>query len=121
MPRLHKNNYTQKAVELAIKGGWNPKRMAPGFLDNLLPWRMYTIYQRDKHKFFLDVEFWRGLEKGLRAKQPKHYWVKKDSTETAILDWVGNTMHSLMDHLLSGDVLESFFKQLLKYHRPDID
>lgn len=112
-------SYTEKAVELAIAGGWNPSHMQPDFFGTLSKWKKYTIYHPDKHKFFLDPKFWLGLQKALKAKEPRHKWTKKNGADTSytLADWFENTMHSFIDHLLSGVSMEEFFRQLIIYHQ----
>lgn len=115
-------NYTQRAIEYAIAGGWEHGHLGPDFFQNknFREWKKYTINHPDPQRFFLEPAFWKGLRNGLRAKEPRHYWHKtKDKDNMAkvtLVDWFENTMHSFVDHLLTGQTMEAFFRELIEHH-----
>ena len=119
---MAKMNYTQKALDYAIKGGWDFSKYGDTIFraKNVNEWRKYTLNHPDPHKFFLDPNFWQSLQRGLGAQKSKHEWVRKDGTITNILHWWGNTMHSFLDHLMDGRNLESFFEELIEHHKKHV-
>lgn len=115
-----KKNYTERAIEYAIAGGWPYENMGPDFFQkkHMIEWRKFTIYHPQPKLFFLDPLFWKGLAVGLQASESEHRWIKrnKHGIEISILDWWSNMMHSFIDHLLEGKVAESFFEDLLTHY-----
>ena len=116
-----RRNYTERAIELAIAGGWEHNHLAPGFFKhkNMVEWKKYTIYHPDPKIFFLDPKFWQALQRAIDAKEPKHCWEKIHTSGMRVFfkDWFENTMHSFMDHMISAQPMESFFEELLTHHK----
>lgn len=126
---MKEKNYTQRAIEYAIAGGWEPDYLPAEFYQNksMEEWKHYAVNHENPKVFFHDPKFWQSMERGLKSAlnmdavtsvlKPKHYWTKKNHQEVSILDWASNTAHSMWDHLFDGKELDSFFQEVIEGYK----
>lgn len=104
-------NYTQQAIERALEGGWEPKRVLKLTLSKWSVGDIVALY-RNTEAFLLEKDFWRclGRAEGLNGDGPL-------GTTFEVGNRIGsawsNMMRDFTEHLIAGHDIESYFAQLL--------
>lgn len=125
MKKRKEKNWVEEAIYKAIKGGWNPEYLSKDFFQkkNLDKLKFYTIYYPSIDNFLHDPDFFRCLQKELGARESKHKWIRYSKKENpkkyTVINWAHNTILSLWHHFFEGRDLNSFFKELLVYHKKE--
>lgn len=113
-------NNTQRAIELAIEGGWEKETFAvvkekyPKFIEHVLVHEWETIYyaqigggQWPTAVIFLDQKLWQSLGKVLGLENHPN-----EDPRFTLPAWL-KCWHSFIDTLAEGKTAEDFFTQLL--------
>lgn len=101
--------YTNKAIEKAIKGGWDKNRAKVTNLDMRDGHEGLAISMQSTDRALLDLIFWQSLGKSLGWKENPKYLKSYKGNNTWWSYW-----HDFIDHLSEGKDIESFFESLLK-------
>lgn len=109
----------EEAIKRALKGGWNDTDYA--FTSKEPPYEGVECqigeWQYDV-KVFLDPLFWQALGKAEGWEEKTYYEINCQARnyqtyeETSEITWKLQ-MHCLIDHLIGGKDVESFFGELL--------
>lgn len=105
--------YTQRAIELAVEGGYHPNTVTLGYTDKSLIQDILLF----KEETFLDPLFWQSLGKVLGWKEHMLYRLSNSVYEEALLPKEGTEwriqMHRFIDALASGQTPDDFFATIL--------
>lgn len=102
--------YVQKAIQLAIEGGWDSQWLALVSTSAGLPDWVHA-------KIFLDHLFWKSLGKSLgwTVKLVQHgNWDDMETMTTEAEERWKYEWHKFIDSLIEGKPANDFFKHLLE-------
>lgn len=115
--------YTEQAIQKAIEGGWKPKHSGFKNCINIVEvLETFKVFYPDiesikqsghSHEYFLNPLFWQSMGKSLGWKNRHTFYNNFLSGKECDDPW-RLEMHRFIDHLASGEDVESFFKEILK-------
>ena len=111
---MPQNTYTKKAIEMAIKGGYQGLSLEN---KSTAEKAITLIVEYELHKTLLDRDFWQALEVGFRIPCKEHeangYCVNCDNKGYHnVIPWM-LMWRNFVEHLIEGKDIESFFQSLL--------
>lgn len=103
-------NYTTKAIQLAIKGGWNQERSIGGDKKSLELWHIQAM-------ILLDPDFWQALGVALGWKYCKLHAFTGSQAESEICEdcqkeWLYHA-NRCFNWIMEGKNPDDFFKELI--------